>query len=87
MNVLYKIFRTSFFVFLDVSGILLGIFLITLGLTVIIGWHVVGWMGWLLFIIGVCAFFLHIGHYFNFPYMRWLFGSSYFIQKSRGEEE
>lgn len=81
MTLVYKIFKISFFVFLDVSGILLGVFLTGLGLAVIFGWQVAGWMGWLLLAIGICAFFLHLGHYFNLRYMRWLFGSRYFIEK------
>jgi hypothetical protein len=81
MNIIYKIFRVSFFIFLDISGILLGIFLIVLGLAVLFNWQVTAWMGWLLLTIGICAFFLHLGHYFNLKYMRWLFGSNYFIQR------
>jgi len=81
MNLIYKIFKITFFVFLDVSGILLGVFLIGLGSAVIFGWQVTDWMGWLLLAIGVCAFLLHLGHYFNLKYMHWLFGSNYFIQK------
>ena len=81
MNLIYGIFKVTFFIFLDISGILLGLFLTVLGLSVVFGWDVTGWMGWLLLIIGVCAFFLHLGHYFNLKYMRWLFGSKYFIQR------
>ncbi len=83
MNLIYKIFRTSFFVFLDISGILLGVFLAVLGLGLLSGWYITEWMSWVLLLIGICAFFLHLGHYFNLKYMRWLFGSQYFIQKSR----
>ena len=81
MNIVYKIFKVSFFIFLDISGILLGVFLTSLGSAVISGWQVAGWMGWILLVIGVGAFFLHLGHYFDLKYMRWLFGSKYFIQK------
>ena len=81
MNLVYKIFKITFFVFLDISGILLGIFLTTLGSAVIFGWLLAGWLGWLILIIGICAFLLHLGHYFDLKYMRWLFGSKYFIQK------
>ncbi len=81
MNLVYKIFRTSFFVFLDISGILLGIFLTVLGLAILFNWEITDWMSWLLLIIGICAFLLHLGHYFDFKYMRWLFGSNYFIRK------
>jgi len=81
MNLIYRIFKVSFFIFLDISGILLGVFLTVLGLAVLFNWQVADWMGWPLLAIGICAFLLHLGHYFNLKYMRWLFGSSYFIQK------
>lgn len=81
MNIVYRIFKISFFIFLDISGILLGIFLVSLGLAIILGWSVAGWMGWLILTIGIGAFFLHLGHYFNLKYMHWLFGSRYFINK------
>ena len=81
MNLLYKIFRTSFFIFLDISGILLGVFLMLLGLAMVSGLQVVGWVSWIVLVLGVGAFLLHIGHYFNLKYMRWTFGDDYFIQK------
>lgn len=81
MRAVSKVLKVSFFVFLDISGILLGIFLISLGLAVIFDWQIAEWMGRLLLIIGTCAFFLHLGHYFNLKYMRWLFGDKYFIEK------
>ncbi len=76
-----KVWKISFFIFLDISGILLGLFLIGLGLAVILGWSIGGWMGWILLIIGILAFLLHTGHYFNLRYMSWLFGDNYFLQK------
>jgi len=76
-----KVFKISFFVFLDMSGILLGVFLIGLGFVSGVGLNIPQWLGWLVMIIGICAFLLHLGHYFNLRYMRWLFGSRYFIQK------
>jgi len=39
------------------------------------------WLGWLTMIIGICAFFLRLGHYFNLKYMKWLFGDKYFLEK------
>ncbi|MDP3763307.1 MAG: hypothetical protein Q8Q92_01465 [bacterium] len=83
MNSISKIFKISFFVFLDISGILLGVFLIGLGLFLLFGWQIANWMNWLLLIIGICAFLLHLGHYFNLKYMRWFFGpSAYFYKDS-----
>ncbi len=81
MNLLYQIFKTSFFVFLDISGILLGVFLMILGLGVILSWHVPVWLGWVLIVVGIGAFLLHLGHYYDLKYMRWLFGENYFLEK------
>lgn len=81
MNLIYRIFKVSFFMFLDISGILLGIFLAVLGLAMILGWQLGEWLGYLILTIGIGAFLLHLGHYFDLKYMRWLFGARYFIQK------
>jgi hypothetical protein len=81
MNLIYRIFKVSFFLFLDISGILLGIFLTSLGVAFMSGWSAPNWMGWALLVIGIGAFFLHLGHYFNLRYMRWLFGDQYFLRK------
>ena len=76
---IFKLFKLSFFVFLDISGILLGVFLFFLGLFADSGREMPEWLGWLIMAIGVCAFLLHLGHYFNLKYMRWLFGENYFV--------
>lgn len=81
MNFIYNLVRVSFFTFLDVSGILLGVFLFGLGLAMLNGLRMPEFIGWLLLVIGAGAFLLHIGHYFNLKYMRWLFGSDYFLRK------
>jgi len=82
MNLIYRIFKISFFIFLDISGILLGIFLIVLGSALLLDWQLAKeGFGWLVLVIGIGAFLLHLGHYFDLRYMRWLFGESYFIQK------
>lgn len=78
---IYKFFKLSFFIFLDISGILLGVFLVILGLLLGTGKIMPEWLGWFTVIIGICAFLLHLGHYFNLKYMRWLFGEKYFIEK------
>jgi len=83
MNLVYKILRISFFVFLDISGILLGIFLVILGLAMVFGWQVADWVSWIILVLGICAFLLHIGHYFDLRYMRWTFGEDYFTQKKK----
>jgi len=68
-------------VFLDISGILLGVFLLFLGVLLVIGAAIPQWLDWIIVVIGICAFFLHLGHYFNLRYMRWLFGENYFLEK------
>ena len=81
MNKFLKIIRLPFFIFLDISGILLGLFLTGLGFFTGLGWGIPLWLGWFIFILGIAAFLLHVGHYFDLKYMRWLFGDKYFIEK------
>lgn len=81
MKSLASLLKVSFFIFLDISGILLGVFLTIVGLAVLFGWHVNVLVGWFLVIVGVAAFLLHLGHYLDLKYMRWLFGDDYFLQK------
>ena len=81
MSLAYKIFKIYFFVFFDISGMLLGLFLLFLGLALILEWQISENIDWLTLTIGIGAFFLHLGHYFDLKYMGWLFGSRYFIQK------
>ena len=73
--------KNVFFKFLDVSGILLGIFLSALGWLIVEGCQVSVATGWVLLVIGVGAFLIHVGHYFDLRYMRWVFGPNYFITK------
>ena len=73
--------KNVFFKFLDVSGILLGIFLSALGWLIVEGGQVSVATGWVLLVIGVGAFLIHVGHYFDLRYMRWVFGPNYFITK------
>lgn len=76
-------FKKIFFKFLDVSGILIGIFLAILGWLIVGGNEVSLSTGWALLMIGVGAFLIHVGHYFDLRYMRWIFGPDYFITKKR----
>lgn len=74
--------RKFFYTFLDISGILLGIFLGWLGYWTISGHVVTSWLGIIILIIGIGAVILHTGHYFSLKITRWLFGSDdYFIRK------
>lgn len=71
-----------FYTFLDISGILLGVFLICLGYSIVKEYSVPVWLGTVILIIGIGAFITHVGHYFSLKITRWLFGSdSYFIRK------
>ena len=74
-------FKHVFFKFLDVSGILLGVFLVVLGWWLIRGNNLPIGVGWILLIVGVGAFLTHLGHYFDLKYMRWIFGEEYFVTK------
>lgn len=71
-----------FYTFLDISGIMLGVFMSWLGYWIISGHIVAGWLGIIILVIGVGAFITHVGHYFSLKITRWLFGSGdYFIRK------
>lgn len=63
MNKLSRFVATVFYTFLDVSGILLGIFLMTVGFWSGRGKPAPQWLGWILFALGVCAFLIHLAHF------------------------
>jgi hypothetical protein len=74
--------RKVFYTFLDISGILLGIFLAWLGYWTLSGHVVASWLGTMILILGIGALIIHVGHYFSLKITRWLFGSGdYFIRK------
>ncbi len=75
----YMKLKRIFYTFLDITGILLGIYLIILGFWVISGRQVSKFTGLATLILGIAAFFLHLGHYFNLGYILWLFGPDYFL--------
>ena len=71
-----------FYTFLDINGILLGVFLTWLGYWILSGHVVADWLGASILVIGIGAMILHTGHYFSLKLTRWLFGSDdYFIRK------
>jgi len=72
-------FKHIFFTFLDITGILLGIFLTWLAVWLIAGFGVPAWAEWVALVFGVGALLIHTGHYFDLPYMRWVFGDDYFV--------
>jgi len=63
MNKLFKFVGKIFYTFLDISGILLGIFLMVAGLWVKGGKPMADWMGWIAFALGVSAFLIHVIHF------------------------
>ena len=73
--------RKIFYTFLDISGILLGVFLTLLGWWLFDGRPAPKPLAVIVAVIGVGAFIIHIGHYFSLRITRWLFGEDYFLRK------
>jgi hypothetical protein len=74
--------RAFFYIFLDISGILLGVFLVALGAWVVSGRTVsVGW-GTVVLLFGISALFIHAGHYFHLKIASWIFGSGEYFHKN-----
>ena len=71
-----KFVAKIFYVFLDISGILLGLFLISIGYWIITGHSLSKASGYIVLILGSCAFLIHLGHYFSLKLTRWIFGDS-----------
>lgn len=63
MNSLFRFVARVFYTFLDVSGILLGVFLMTLGFWSARGNPIPHWVGWIVFALGICAFLIHLTHF------------------------
>ncbi len=78
------IIRKFFYVFLDISGILLGVFLMALGWWIISGREVGKATGAVILGLGVCAFLIHTGHYYSWKLTRWIFGGDdYFLMRKK----
>ena len=76
--------KKFFYVFLDISGVLLGIFLIWLGVQMMNGISPSKVLGIVVMILGICAFLIHLGHYYNWKLRQWIFGSEdYFITRRK----
>lgn len=73
--------RKVFYTFLDIMGILLGLFLMASGYWISSGHSVSGGFGGLVLAIGIGAFIIHTGHYFNLKITRWIFGSGTFFHR------
>jgi hypothetical protein len=73
--------RKVFYTFLDIMGILLGVFLILVGWWISTGRDVSGGLGMAILIVGIAAAIIHTGHYFNLRITRWIFGSGTFFHE------
>jgi hypothetical protein len=73
--------RKFFYTFLDISGILLGLFLTATGWWISSGHDLSSGFGSIVLILGIAAFVIHTGHYFNLRITRWIFGSGTFFHK------
>ncbi len=78
-----NIIRKIFYIFLDISGILLGVFLVGLGYWILSGRTVSSWTAGVVLALGICAFLIHTGHYFNLRITRWIFGSETYFHKDQ----
>jgi hypothetical protein len=78
-----KLFERFFYTFLDIMGILLGVFLTALGCWIVAGRSVSVVFGALVLFCGVAAFFIHTGHYFHLRLTRWIFGSGTYFHKDQ----
>ncbi len=82
-----RFIQRFFYTFLDISGIMLGVFLICLG-----GWAVTGHpishaTGMIVLALGICAFMIHCGHYFHFRFTRWIFGSEGYFHRDDATQQ
>jgi len=76
-------FRRFFYLFLDISGILLGVFLVGVGWWALMGRTISRGFGGLILGCGVAAFLIHTGHYFHLRITRWIFGSETYFHKDQ----
>ncbi len=77
--------RTFFYTFLDISGILLGAFLIGLGWWIVVGHAVSFSVGLIVLLLGIAALIIHTGHYFQLKLASWIFGSGTYFHKDEKE--
>jgi hypothetical protein len=73
--------KEFFYTFLDISGILLGVFLTLTGWWITSGHSVSGQLGGIILTLGITAFVIHTGHYFHLRITSWIFGSGTFFHK------
>lgn len=76
-----RLVREFFYTFLDISGILLGVFLIVSGWWISSGRSTSTVFGNVVLVLGIAAFIIHTGHYFHLRITRWIFGSGAYFHK------
>jgi hypothetical protein len=76
-----RIVRKSFYTFLDISGILLGVFLIALGWWMVADRPIPQGLGGIVLFLGISALIIHTGHYFHLGITRWMFGADGYFHK------
>lgn len=76
-----RVIGKFFYLFLDVSGILLGVFLLVSGWWMVSGRTVSRGYGGFVLALGIAAFTIHAGHYFQLRITRWIFGSEGYFHK------
>jgi hypothetical protein len=84
---LIKVISRSFFFFLDISGMLLGTFLIVIGALLMSGRPLSFFLAFVLFMCGLFSFLIHASHYFHVKILAWLAGSEYFYYPPKVTEE
>lgn len=87
LRAIAKFVQKIFYVFLDMSGILLGVFLTILGWWIVSGRSVPFAVGAVILFLGVAAFLIHVGHYFSWKLTRWLFGENYFLANEENNKK
>lgn len=83
MRSLRDVAKRFFYIFLDISGILLGCFLVVLGAWISTGRAVGRGIGFVVLFLGVSAFAIHFGHFFEIGFFKAFSGDRYFVTKRK----
>jgi hypothetical protein len=78
-----QLFSRFFYTFLDINGVLLGLFLLVSGWWMIAGRPISRGYGGVVLALGVAAFIIHTGHYFQLRITKWIFGTEGYFHKDR----
>ena len=63
MKIIVEVVKKFFYLFLDISGSLLGVFLMIIGWLMQRGLPLPGFTGWIVFGLGIAALLIHGSHY------------------------